>query len=213
MEKLIEDNKNLIYSIAHYFKNYQSKEDLYQVGCVGLLKAYKNYDPNNNTKFSTYAFSYILGEMRQYVRMDKGIKISREISKLNLKIEKCYILLAQKLMRKPTNKEISEFLGIDEYLIEESLKSANPLMSLDTNINDSELNLYDVISSKEVDMLTLLSLKEELQKLDATSKEIINLRYFNDLTQQEVANILGISQVQVSRNEHKVLRKIRNNIN
>ena len=188
MEKLIEDNKNLIYSIAHYFKNYQSKEDLYQVGCVGLLKAYKNYDPNNNTKFSTYAFSYILGEMRQYVRMDKGIKISRKISKLNLKIEKCYILLAQKLMRKPTNKEISEFLGIDEYLIEESLKSANPLMSL-------------------------LSLKEELQKLDATSKEIINLRYFNDLTQQEVANILGISQVQVSRNEHKVLRKIRNNIN
>ena len=88
---LIMNNERLIYSIANYFKNYQSKEDLYQAGCLGLITAYKKYDPNMHCKFTTYAYPYILGEMRKLVREDKGLKISREITKLNLKIEKAYV--------------------------------------------------------------------------------------------------------------------------
>ena len=85
---LIMNNERLIYSIANYFKNYNSKEDLYQAGCLGLITAYKKYNPNMNCKFTTYAYPYILGEMRKLVREDKGMKVSREITKLNLKIEK-----------------------------------------------------------------------------------------------------------------------------
>ena len=86
---LIKENEKLIYSIANYFKNYNSKEDLYQAGCLGLINAYKKYNPEMNCKFTTYAYMYILGEMRKLVRQDKGMKISREITKLNRKVNIC----------------------------------------------------------------------------------------------------------------------------
>ena len=88
---LILNNEKLIYSIINYFKNYNSKEDLFQAGCLGLVDAYKKYNPNMGCKFTTYAYTYILGEMRKLVREDKGIKISRQITKLNLKIILLYM--------------------------------------------------------------------------------------------------------------------------
>ena len=128
---LIINNERLIYSIANYFKNYQSKEDLYQAGCLGLVTAYKKYDPNMNCKFTTYAYSYILGEMRKLVREDKGLKVSRETTKLNLKIEKAYVLLSQKLMKEPTTHEIANFLEIPEYYVSEAILSLNKIKSID----------------------------------------------------------------------------------
>lgn len=113
LEQIIEENKNLIYSISHYFENYPNKEDLFQAGVMGLITAYKNYDASFNNKFTTYAYTYILGEMKKFVREDKGIKISRDITKLNLQIEKTSILLTQKLMRQPTIKELADYLEID----------------------------------------------------------------------------------------------------
>ena len=89
---LIKENEKLIYKITHFFTNYESKEDLFQVGCIGLIKAYQNYKEGYNTKFTTYAYPYILGEIKKYVREDKGIKVSRDITKLNLKIEKANVL-------------------------------------------------------------------------------------------------------------------------
>ncbi|MDD2392164.1 MAG: sigma-70 family RNA polymerase sigma factor [Bacilli bacterium] len=212
MDNLIEENSKLIYSLAHSFKNYQSKEDLYQVGCMGLIKAYKNYVPNDNTKFTTYAYPYILGEMKKQVREDKGIKISREINKLSLRIEKANILLSQKLMRDPTTKELSDLLEIDEGLVIECLKSKNCLFSLDETISDlgKDTNLYDVISKEDVDINTLIMLKEEINNLSEEQRKIITLRYLNDMTQAEVSNELGMSQVQISRKEQKVLTKLRN---
>lgn len=210
MEELILSNSRLIYKIASYF-NIKNKEDLYQVGCIGLIKAYNNYDNNKNTKFSTYAYPYILGEMKKYLREDKGIKISREITQLNSKIEESYIVLTQKLNRTPSSKELSLFLEIDEYLIIEALKSTNALTSLDELIYDN-MSLYDTIQSNELDLNTLLFLKEELNNLSELDKKIIELRYFNDLTQQEVSNVLGMSQVQVSRGEQKVLKNLRKNM-
>ena len=128
---LILNNEKLIYSICNYFKNYNSKEDLYQAGCVGLISAYKKYNPDMNCKFTTYAYPYILGEMRKLVREDKGMKISREITKLNLKIEKAYILLTQKLMKEPSIEEIANYLEIPEYYVSEAILSLNKIKSID----------------------------------------------------------------------------------
>lgn len=212
LSEVINQNEKLIYKITHYFTNYESKEDLFQVGCVGLIKAYQNYKEGYNTKFTTYAYPYILGEIKRYIREDKGIKISRDISKLSLKIEKANILLTQKLMRIPTISELSEFLGIDEILIVEALASNNVVESLDEPVQckDDTICLYDKISVVEhLDKDTLIALKEELQSLDREDYNIINSHYIKDLTQSEIANELGMSQVQVSRREKKVLVKLR----
>lgn len=204
------DNERLIYSITNYFKNYSSKEDLYQAGCLGLINAYKKYDPNMNCKFTTYAYPYILGEMRRLVREDKGIKVSREISKLNLKIEKAYVLLSQKLMKEPSIEEIANFLEIPEYYVSEAIMSLNKIKSIDEPVNESgrEFTLQDVIGeSKNIDDLILL--RENLKNLTEEEKSIIDNRYMKDYTQSETSKIVGMSQVQVSRKEQKVLQKLK----
>lgn len=213
--KIITDNENLIYKITHYFTNYLSKEDLFQVGCIGLIKAYYNYKDTYNTKFSTYAYPYILGEIKKYIREDKGIKISRDITKLNLKIEKANLILTQKLMRIPTIDELAQYLGIDKYYISEALNSNNVIHSLDEPIseNGKELTLYDTISNVEsMDIDTLLALKHELSLLSEDEYRIINERYLQDKTQTQVADILGINQVQVSRYEQKILTKLKDKL-
>ena len=210
LTKLTIDNEKLIYSIANYFKNYSNKEDLYQVGRLGLITAYKKYNPNMNCKFTTYAYPYILGEMRRLVREDKGIKISRDITKLNLKIEKAYILLSQKLMREPSISEISEFLDIPTYYVSEAINSLNKIKSIDEPVNEEgrEFTLQDVIGSSE-NIDDLIMLRDCLNALSSEEKEIIENRYMKDYTQSETSKIIGISQVQVSRKEQKALQKLR----
>ena len=215
LSELLEQNKNLIYKISTLFTNYSNKEDLFQVGCIGLINAYKKYDPNFNTKFSTYAYPFILGEISNYVKKDKGIKIGREVGKINSLIERASILLTQKLMREPTVREISSYLDIDECLVIDALMSRYPIMSMDSVINDEgrEITLLDTIPDvNSMDMNTLVALKEELVKLSPLERQIINERYINNSTQSEVASILGISQVQVSRKEQKVLSKLKNGL-
>ena len=207
---LILNNEKLIYSICNYFKNYSSKEDLYQAGCLGLISAYKKYNPNMNCKFTTYAYPYILGEMRKLVREDKGMKISREITKLNLKIEKAYILLTQKLMKEPSTLEIANYLEIPEYYVSEAILSLNKIKSIDEPVNSEgrELTLQEVIGkSNNIDDLILL--RESLNNLTEEERTLINNRYVNDYTQSETSKIIGMSQVQVSRKEHKVLEKLK----
>ena len=198
LEQLILKYEKLIYSVMKYFNNYSNKEDLFQVGCIGLINAYNNYNSNINVKFSTYAYSYILGEMKKLVREDKGIKISRNISKLYSQIENANMYLTQKLMRTPTLSEISLLLNIDEYLIVEALNSTNSLLDID----DLQINNSDDYSNSFL-------LKEELNKLSMEELDLINKRYMQDMTQNEVAKSLGMSQVQVSRKEHKVLEKLK----
>ena len=215
LSKLITENENLIYKITHYFSNYSSKEDLFQVGCIGLIKAYKNYKDEYNTKFTTYAYPYILGEIKKYIREDKGIKYSRDITKLNLKIERANMVLAQKLMRVPTYRELSEYLGIDEYYISEALCASNVLESLDEPIRSDgkELTLYDTVPNIEtMDLDTLVSLRYELSKLDNNDYKIISGHFLHDKTQSEIASDLGINQVQVSRREQKILTKLKDKL-
>ena len=166
-EKLISDNEKLIYFIANKFNSYKSKEDLYQAGILGLLKAKENYNESFNVKFSTYAFSFILGEMNKLVREDKGIKISRDISKLNSRIEKVYSILSQKLMKEPKISEIANFLNIPEYYVSLAILSKNKVRSLSEPINDEgrELTLEDVIGKSEnIDDKVIVKVDEILNK-------------------------------------------------
>ena len=213
LDNLIKENEKLVYSIAGYFKNYNSKEDLYQVGYLGLIKAYRNYNPNMDCKFSTYAYNYILGEMKKLVRDDKGIKVSREISKLNYKIEKAYILLSQKLMKEPSTKELADYLEMPEYFVSEALLSTQKLKSIDEPISNDgiSLSLSDVIGKTD-NIEELILLKQAMNNLNEKEKTIIEKRYLNDYTQEETSKVVGMSQVQVSRYEKKVLQKMKKKI-
>lgn len=209
IEQAIYDNQRMVYAISNYFKNYKNKEDLYQAGYLGIINACKNYNPDQGCKFSTYAYSYILGEMRKLVREDKGIKVSRQISKLNLMIEKAYILLSQKLMRNPSTCEIASYLEIDEYLVNEALLSNNLIKSIDEPVSDDvNCTLQEVIGySDNIDDLILL--KDNLCKLNDNERELINNRYIKDLTQSETSDLMNMTQVQVSRKEKKILQKLK----
>lgn len=207
----IDKYSNLIHSLTHYFEGYKYKEDLYQVGVIGLIEAYKNFNPDIGVKFSTYAYSYILGKMKKLVREDKGIKISRNITKLNFVIEKAKNILSQKLYREPSVKELSEFLSIEEEDIVDCLKTINIMQSLDEPINNDgkDITLYDMVSDNSMDLNMLIAFKEELNKLTPFERELINKRYIDDLSQSEVAGLLGLTQVKVSREEQKIKKKIK----
>lgn len=215
MEELILENKNLIYSITRYFERYANKEDLFQAGCIGMIMAYKNYDPSINVKFTTYAYPYILGEMKKLVREDKSIKVNRNIQMLNLKIEKARVILTQRLMREPNIMELSNFLELPEDIICDAINSTKTIYSIDEplNVDGKDITLQDTIGNIDnMNLDDIIQLREELALLSDFEKKIIENRYMKDLTQQETALDLGISQVQVSRNEKKVLIKLKNKL-
>ena len=204
LKELIINNQNLIYSIASKFKG--DKEDLFQAGCLGLIDAYQKYNSNYNTKFTTYAYPFIMGEMYKYVLGDKNIKLSPEIVKLNLAIKKAEDYLTQKFKRGPTDIELSSFLEIPVYKLVET-RNCYQTLSLDDDTNES--SLYDFVSSDDISKDDLILLRDALNRLEAKEKELIIKRYFYNKTQQEVANELGINQVKVSREEGKVLNKLK----
>lgn len=204
LKELVLNNQNLIYSIASKFKG--DKEDLFQAGCLGLIDAYQKYDSNYNTKFTTYAYPFIMGEMYKYVLGDKNIKLSSEIVKLNLAIKKAEDYLTQKYKRGPTDIELSSFLEIPIYKLVE-VRNCYQTLSLDDDSNES--TLYDYISFDNTSKDDLILLRDALNKLEAKEKELIIKRYFYNKTQQQVANELGINQVKVSREEGKVLTKLK----
>lgn len=210
-DEFILKYSKLIYSLTHYFEGYPQKEDLYQAGCVGLLLAYQNFDESYGVKFSTYAYSFILGEMKKLVREDKGIKISRKLIKLNTEIEFTKERLMQKLMREPTLEEISYVLGIEKKEIEEASIAIKSLISLDSPIHMEEKDVFlsDVIPSNMMDFNTLIALKEELKNLNPMERKLVIERFISSKSQSEVAHDLGINQVQVSRFEKKIKEKMK----
>lgn len=213
LTEVIKKNQKLIYTIISYFPSFQSKEDLFQVGCIGLIKAYKNYNRNFKVKFSSYAYMYIMGEIKKYIRDDKSFKVSREISILNYKINKAIILLSQKLMREPSKKEIAEFLELDVHYIDEAINSLMPILSLDEQINSDEtFSLYEVIPSKNGNYDELIMLNDSISKLSESEKRLIELRYFEDRTQTEIAEYFNTNQTGISRQEQKILEKLRNSL-
>ena len=199
--------------INNYFKGY-SKEDLYQVGVIGLIKAYDKYKEDKRVKFSTYAYKWIYGEIYSYINNSKLLKVSGDNIRLYKKVVEAKNYLSQELMREPTINEIALYLDELPEIIYSVLLSMQQIDSLDKKINDEgkEINIKDTISDrKDHYNIDYLMLKDEISKLSVEEQKLLYLRYFKDMTQSEVSKILGIHQVEVSRTENKVLKKIRNN--
>jgi RNA polymerase sporulation-specific sigma factor len=214
LDEVVNQNQNLIYSISKQY-DYRLRDDLFQVGVLGVIDAYSNYDPNQNTKFSSYAYPYIAGEMKKFVREDRNIRISRDILYLCSRIEKGKDILRQRLHREPFLSELASFLDISEEKLVEAIQLNNYTKSIDEPINDEgrELTIQDVIGEKETyDKLDLINLRDELSKLSPKDREILNRRYYEDLTQCETASLMGLSQVDVSRTERKLILNLRNKL-
>lgn len=214
IEDIILDNENLIYSIINKYKNYYDIDDLHQVAVIGIMKAINNYKKESNAKFSTYAYKYILGDVLKYVSDNRSFKLSKEYLQLEKKINKAREILTQKMMKKPTNYELSIFLEIDEQLINqiEIVTSTNDSLDKVIYEDGKSLTLLDTIKTSQQEMkVDHIYLHQELDKLNSLEKRLLEERYFYDKTQQETAQILGINQVQVSRNEQKILKKLKNN--
>lgn len=211
-EEVINSTSKMIYMIINkYFRGYD-KEDLYQVGVLGVIKAYDNYKKDHNTKFSTYAYTYIYGEIYTYTNSLKGLKLARENFSLYKKINEAKNILSQRLMKEPTIYELSSFLELDYKLIENIINSMKNIDSLERTISSDskDLSLFDTISDeKDYYNIDYIMLNEEINNLPEPWNQIIKLRYFEDKTQSEVASILGMNQVEISRGEAKVLKRIR----
>jgi len=213
----IKKYEKMVISYANRFRYYYDVEDLKQVGLIGLMKALENYDNNQNTKFSTYAFLYIKGEILKYIREDRNIKISKEMVSLGKSIEHSKDVLRQKLMREPSLEELSLFLEIDVSILQEGIQAQEFVKSLDYVLNEDEegkeLNLYNTVSYCEKGYDSdILDLKQAIDNLDEEEKRIIKYRYYDDLTQSEISEILGVNQVKVSRTETKILKKLKDRL-
>lgn len=212
LEKLIIDNKNLIYSIANMYKGYASIEDLFQAGCIGIMKAYEKYNPSFNTKFTSFAYRYILGEISLCANNNKPITISREITSLSSKLDKASDILTQELGKEASPEELAHYLDKDILDVYEAINSNNCVDSLDyTLTSDGKVDMYNIISNN-MDIDTMVAIQTELEKLDPIERQIILSHYLYDLSQQEIAKQVGMNQVAVSRCEHKVITKLRKSL-
>lgn len=212
---LIEENSPLIKSIIKRFKDKGIEyDDLYQLGCMGFLKAIKNFNAKFGVKFSTYVVPMVIGEIKRFMRDDGAIKVSRALKTLNLQINKYIENYFGKNQRKPSLEEIAKHLQVDEQEVILAMDSAKVPLSLYSPLeeDDDSISIADKIEADEdinekiVDNLTL---KELIKGLDLRDKKIIMLRYYFDKTQSEIAKQLNISQVQVSRLENKILENFR----
>ena len=214
IDEIIRQNSNLVYGICAKYNGYADKEDLHQVGMIGLIKAYNNYDESKEAKFSTYAFPYVVGEVSKYVRENKAIKVSKDLVRLGRKINE-YIEKNFKVRGyKPSTKDIALMLEVKEEKVISALDAYGMVTkSLDEEISDDGkvITLLDVTPTKQViSNEQMLDLKEAFKFLSDDEKTLLINRYFNDLTQSEVASILGVNQVYVSRLEKKALTKMKN---
>jgi len=214
LENLIKENNGLIWSIVKRFngRGYEL-EDLYQIGCLGFIKSIKRFDLNFDVKLSTYAVPYMIGEIKKYIRDDGPIKVSRSIKELSVKIKQLQKEYFYKKGEEITINQIEKELKISREDIVLAMEANNTIESIEssTYINQKDgnnISLLDTLSNEkdEQEIITnKLTINQLINGLEVRDKEIILLRYYKQKTQTEVAKILGITQVQVSRIERKIL--------
>lgn len=211
--RIVENNSGLVWSIVKRFtgRGYEN-EDLYQIGTIGLIKAIKNFNPEYEVKLSTYAVTYIIGEIKKFIRDDGIIKVSRSIKELCVKIKD----IENRNIKEGKNvtiEEIARELKVEKEDIALAIDSMKQVESIyQEESNDGKISIIDKISSeKDETEITVnkIFIKELLNKMDSRDRQIIMLRYFNGQTQSQVAKMLNISQVQVSRIEKKILNKMK----
>ena len=215
-EQLIKENSGLIWSVVKKFaKRGYVLEDLYQIGAIGLLKCIRKFDTNFDVKFSTYAIPMIIGEIKRFLRDDGMIKVSRPLKELATKARYATEMLTAKLGRQPTINELAEELNVSPDDLVVAMEAGLDVESLHATIyqgDGSPIFLIDKVAQNTDDSeqtINILALKQLIEALKPKERQVIILRYFQDKTQMEVAKAIGVSQVQVSRIEKKVLQALK----
>ncbi len=215
--QLVKENEGLVWSVVkRFFSRGQEPEDLFQIGCIGLLKSIDKFDFSYNVKFSTYAVPMIMGELRRFLRDDGMIKVSRTLKEANYKIKQEITTLQNELDREPTLDEIAKRMKMEPEEVALAMESGMELESIYQTIyqsDGSDVYLIDKIKSEEDEsekLIEKVALMEGINLLEDREQELIRLRYFEEKTQAQIAEKFGISQVQVSRLEKKILASLRN---
>lgn len=217
---LVENNIGLVWSIVRRFQNRgHETEDLFQIGCIGLIKAINKFDTSFDVRFSTYAVPMIIGEIKRFLRDDGIIKVSRSLKEVSNKVRITKEILIRELGREPSVSELAQRLDIPMEELVMAMEAGHSPESLFSPISEGDstsLLLIDKINDScnddEMDIIDRIALREIMDTLKPRERQIIILRYFKEKTQVQIARMLGISQVQVSRIEKKILEDIRNRI-
>jgi len=214
--RLVEENAGLVWCVVkRFFHRGVEAEDLFQIGNIGLLKAIDKFDTSYEVKFSTYAVPMISGEIKRFLRDDGMIKVSRSLKELSYKAYLCQEQLTEALGREPTISEIAKELGVDSMELTQALDASGEIESIYKPVyakDGQEIRLMDKLaknSNEEEEVLDHMLLSQLLGSLNKEERWLIYLRYFAEKTQAQVGKELGISQVQVSRMEKKILKSMR----
>ena len=214
-EQMILCNYGIVFSVMKNLSIPLTDEDMFQTGIIGLLKAIDKFDLSYDVQFSTYAVPMISGEIRRFLRDDGMIKVSRSLKEIAYKSVQARERLISSLGREPTIEELSEEVGVEREELVQAMEAGCEIESIYRPVHQkegSEIRLLDKLEEKEKredKILDLIVLKELLETLDEEEKQLIFLRYFADRTQSDVGKIMGISQVQVSRSEKRIIEKLR----
>jgi len=207
-EKTIEQNIGLVHACAQRYKGKGiDYDDLFQAGCMGLVKAVDGFDESRGLKFSTYAVPVILGEIRRLFRDGGTIKVSRSLKELSLKAKREQDCFVRAQGREPSIRELADIMSVDYGILVEAICASAPPLSLTHDEDDGEFDLP--VDSPEEALADSIALKQLLEHLDGRDRQLIILRYFQGQTQTKVAEQLGMTQVQVSRREKKILLGMR----
>lgn len=216
-ELLVMENVGLIWSIIKRFSGRgYDMEDLYQIGCIGLIKAIDKFDESFDVKLSTYAVPMITGEIRRFMRDDGMIKVSRKIKENQYRVLSCIEKLTQQYGREATINEIANECGLKEEEVIGAIEASNEIESLQKTVSSKDGNdfcLMEKISDRfdDDEVVDKIFIKQLLDSITKEERKLIELRYFEDMTQTEIAKKLGMSQVQVSRMEKRILTQLRKN--
>lgn len=202
LSDVVKEYERMVYKLAYNYSKYYNIDDLYQAGMIGLIKAYKKFDKSSSCKFSSYSYKYILGEMIDFIKKDRNIIVSDEIFSIYKKYLKVKELLASKYEREISIKEISAFMEIEENKLINIIECVSFTYDIEYELGDDNRESID----------NKILIENELSNLDLFSQSLINYRYYLGLSQSETADLLGVSQVKVSRSEKMILNKIRSNI-
>ncbi|QGG46516.1 RNA polymerase sporulation sigma factor SigF [Heliorestis convoluta] len=215
-ERLIQCNLRLVFNLVQRFQNRGYElEDLFQIGVIGLIKAIDKFDLTYNVRFSTYAVPMIIGEIRRFLRDDSPVKVSRSYKETAQRIHRCQHELTGKLGREPTIQEVANALEIEPEAVVEALEAVQSPTSIHETFYQDDgdpIYLLDQLSTEESDQETWfehLALRDAMSRLAPREQEILHMRFFQDKTQTEVAEQVGLSQVQISRIERSALKKIK----
>ncbi len=212
LERMVEENSGLIWSVARrFFGRGVELDDLYQLGCVGFIKAVQGFDPEYGTQFSTYAVPKIAGEIRRFLRDDGGVKVSRGVKERAAQIKAARARLEQSLGREPALSELAAETGLEPEEIAVAETATGQIESLSRESGEDGFTLEQILGdyTQEERMLEHVALREAIGKLSEREKSVISLRFYHGMTQERAAKVIGVSQVQVSRIERRAIQAMR----